>query len=200
MTIRRTVVTYESGGQVDWNTAASIAEVVSGVAVIVSLVYLATEVRNNTKALKASAGFDASLQMSQLNELLFQTMLGDTEYQQGRESRFANVVRRIYEPEADVDDLSASDLIILLFIHRAIFQKLEGEYYLYQHGFLDAARWEARKTWACSYIELPLVKAWWEDEIKQGIFRPEFIEAISGGLRARLKVQVAAARRAEAAE
>ena len=181
----------------DWNTAASIAEVVSGVAVIVSLVYLATEVRNNTKALKASAGFDASLQMSQLNELLFQTMLGDTEYQQGRESRFANVVRRIYEPDANLDDLQASDLIILLFIHRAIFQKLEGEYYLYQHGFLDAARWEARKTWACSYIELPLVKAWWEDEIKQGIFRPEFIEAISSGLRARLKVQVAAARRAD---
>lgn len=181
----------------DWNTAASIAEVVSGVAVIVSLVYLATEVRNNTKALKASAGFDASLQMSELNECLFQAMLGDTEYQQGRESRFANLVRRIYEPEADVDDLQASDLILLLFIHRAVFQKIEGEYYLYQHGFLDAARWEARKTWACSYIELPLVKAWWEDEIKQGIFRPEFIQAISGELRARLKVQVAAAKRAD---
>ena len=181
----------------DWNTAASIAEVVSGAAVIVSLVYLATEVRNNTKALKASAGFDASLQMSELNECLFQAMLGDTEYQQGRESRFANLVRRIYEPEADVDDLRASDLVLLLFIHRAVFQKIEGEYYLYQHGFLDAARWEARKTWACSYIELPLVKAWWEDEIKQGIFRPEFIEAISGELRARLKVQVAAAKRAD---
>ena len=106
-------------------------------------------------------------------------------------------MRRIYEPEADVDDLRASDLILLLFIHRAVFQKIEGEYYLYQHGFLDAARWEARKTWACSYIELPLVKAWWEDEIKQGIFRPEFIEAISGELRARLKVQVAAAKRAD---
>jgi hypothetical protein len=114
----------------DWNTAASIAEVVGGLAVIVSLVYVATEVRNNTKALKASAGFDASLQMSELNECLFQAILGDTEYQQGRESRFANVVRRIYEPDADVDDLQASDLILLLFIHRAVFQKIEGEFYL----------------------------------------------------------------------
>jgi hypothetical protein len=180
----------------DWNTAASIAEVIGGVAVIVSLVYLATEVRNNTKALKASAGFDGSLQMSELNENLFQAIVGDTEYQQGRESRFANVVRRIYEPEADLDDLQASDLILLLFIHRAIFQKLEGEYYLYQHGFLDATQWEARQTWACSYIELPLVRAWWEDEMKQGIFRPEFIAAISGEIKARLRVQVAAAKRA----
>jgi hypothetical protein len=56
---------------------------VSGVAVIVSLVYVAIEVRNNTKALKPSAGFDASLQMSELNEYLLQAMLGDTEYQQG---------------------------------------------------------------------------------------------------------------------
>ncbi|MGB5542636.1 MAG: hypothetical protein WBO15_04495, partial [Gammaproteobacteria bacterium] len=89
----------------DWNTAASIAEVVSGVAVIVSLVYLAMEVRNNTKALKASAGFDASLQMSQLNECLFQAMLGDTEYQEGRESRFAKLVSKIYDLDADVDDV-----------------------------------------------------------------------------------------------
>ena len=184
----------------DWNTAASIAEVVSGVAVIVSLVYLAMEVRNNTKALKASAGFDASLQMSELNECLFQAMLGDTEYQQGRESRFARLVSKIYDLEADVDDVQTSDLIILLFIHRAVFQKIEGEYYLYQHGFLDAARWEARKTWACSYIELPIPKAWWEDEIKQGIFRPEFIAAISSEMKARLRVQVAAARHAKGAQ
>ena len=180
----------------DWNIAASVAEVVGELAVIVSLVYLATEVRNNTKALKASAGFDASLQMSELNECLFQSILGDSEYQQGRETRFANLVRRIYEPEANVDDVQGSDLILLLFIHRAIFQKIEGEYYLYQHGFLDAARWEARKAWACGYIELPLVKAWWEDEIKQGIFRPEFIAALSGETKAQLKVQVAPARRA----
>ncbi len=184
----------------DWNTAAAIAEVVSGVAVIVSLVYLAIEVRNNTKALKASAGFDASLQMSELNECLFQAMLGDTEYQQGRESRFAKLVSKIYDLEADVDDVQTSDLIILLFIHRAIFQKIEGEYYLYQHGFLDAARWEARKTWACSYIELPIPKAWWDDEIKQGIFRPEFIAAISSEMKARLRVQVAGARRADGAQ
>jgi hypothetical protein len=177
----------------DWNIAASIAEVVGAVAVIISLVYLATEVRNNTKALKASAGFDASLQMGQLNEALFQAVIGDTEYQQGRESRFTTLVRKVYNPEADVDDLTSSDLILLLFINRSIFQRIEGEYYLYQHGFLDAARWEARKSWACGYIELPLVKAWWDDEIKQGIFRPEFIAAISGEIKARLKVQVAGA-------
>jgi len=117
-----------------------------GVGVIVSPVYLATEVRNNTKALKASAGFDASLQMGQLNEALFKGMLGDAEYQQGRESRFTKLVSKVYDPEADVDDLTASDLILLLFINRSIFQKIEGEYYLYQHGFLDAPRWEARKS------------------------------------------------------
>ena len=178
----------------DWTTAASIAEIVGAVAVIVSLVYLATEVRNNTKALKASAGFDASLRMSELNESLYQSILGDTEYQQGRETRFTNLVRRIYEPEADVDDVQVSDLILLMFVHRALFQNLEGVYYLYQHGFLEAAQWEARRTWARAYIELPLVKNWWEDDVEQGIFRPEFVAAISGEVKAPLKVQVAPVR------
>jgi hypothetical protein len=71
----------------DWNVLVSIAEMVGTIAVIISLIYLASEVRSNTKALKASAGFDASLHMSELNEVLFQSKLGlwldRTAYSQG---------------------------------------------------------------------------------------------------------------------
>jgi len=53
----------------DWSAAASIAEIIGAIAVVIPLIYLATEVRSNTGALKARAGFDASLHMSELNEI-----------------------------------------------------------------------------------------------------------------------------------
>jgi len=172
----------------DWNTAASIAEVLGAVAVVVSLLYLATEVRSNTRAMRAQAGFDASLQMSELNEVLFQSILGDTEFQQGREIRLAKIIDRLYDPDASPDELTPSDLILNTFIHRAVFQKIEGEYYLFQHGFLDPAQWEARRAWACGLIELPIPRSWWQSEIDQGIFRSEFVAAITAASRARVSI------------
>ena len=172
----------------DWNIAVSLAELISAIAVIISLIYLATEVKSNTKALKASAGFDASLHMSELNEVLFQSILGDTIYQQGGELRLAKIVSKFYDSTASPDDLSPSDHLLLAFVHRAVFQKIEAEFYLYQHGFLESTQWEARRSWACGLIELPVPRHWWESEIEQGIFRPEFVAAITAAGKARVKV------------
>ena len=172
----------------NWIAVTSLAEITGAVAVVVSLVYLAKEVRRNTRALKASAGFDASLQMSELNEVLFQSILGDSEYQRGGEIRFASVVEKIYDPEASPDDLTPSDHLLVAFIHRAVFQKIEGDFYMYEHGFLEAGQWEARRAWACGLIDLPIPRGWWESEIEQGIYRPEFVAAITSARKARLHV------------
>lgn len=172
----------------DWSAAASIAEIIGAIAVVISLVYLATEVRSNTRALKARAGFDASLHMSELNEVLFQSMLGDAVYIQGGELRLSKVLARTYNPAASPEDLTPSDHLVLAFTHRAVFQKIEAEFYLYQHGFLEAAQWEARRSWACGLIELPIPKEWWESEVEQGIFRPEFVAAITAANKARVRV------------
>jgi hypothetical protein len=172
----------------DWSAAASIAEIIGAVAVVISLVYLATEVRSNTRALKARAGFDASLHMSELNEVLFQSILGDAEFQKGGEMRLTKILDKIYDPTASPDDLSPSEHVFHAFTHRAVFQKIEAEFYLYQHGFLEAAQWEARRSWACGLIELPIPRGWWESEVEQGIFRPEFVVAISAANKARVKI------------
>lgn len=172
----------------DWNVVVSIAEMIGAIAVVISLIYLASEVRSNTRALKASAGFDASLHMSELNEVLFQSLLGDDVYQQGGELRFTKVLARLYDPTSSPDDLSPSDHLICAFIHRAVFQKIEGEFYLYQHGFLEASHWEARRSWACGLIELPIPREWWGSEVEQGIFRPEFVAAITAAGKSRLKI------------
>ena len=163
---------------VNWDAIAAIGEILGATAVVVSLLYVAREVRSNTKAMKASAGFDSAGKMADLNLGLAASIMGDAQYQQGGESRFTRLVAQAYDPNARPEDMELSDHLVLGFINRALFQRIEGEYYLFQHGFLDPEQWNGRRSWACGYLDLPLQKAWWEVEKTQGVLRPEFIAAL----------------------
>jgi len=44
----------------DWNALGAIAETLGAIAVVGSIIYLAIQVNNNTKTLKANAGFQAT--------------------------------------------------------------------------------------------------------------------------------------------
>ena len=165
----------------NWEAITAVAELLGVIAVVISLVYVAHEVRSNTRAMQASAGFDSAQGMASLNEGLVQATLGDAQYQGGGESRFAQVMARVYDPENALADMTLSDQAVIGLINRAVFQRIEGEFYLYEHGFLDPLQWEARSAWARGYLALPIPRAWWEGESKQGVYRPRFVEALNAG-------------------
>ena len=77
--------------------------------------------------------------------------------------------------------MALSDQAVVGLINRAVFQRIEGEFYLYEHGFLDPVQWEARSAWARGYLSLPIPRAWWEGESKQGVYRPRFVEELNSG-------------------
>ena len=172
----------------NWEAIAAAAEVIGVIAVVISLVYVAHEVRSNTKALQASAGFDSTQGMASLNEGLVHAALADAEYQQGSESRFLQVIAKVYDPEGSIDEMTASDQAVVGLVNRAVFQRIEGEFYLYEHGFLDPSHWEARSAWARGFLAFPIPKAWWEGESKQGVYRPSFVAALDAGEKTPLKV------------
>ena len=51
-----------------WEVASGTAEIVGALAVVISLLYLAHEVRANTKVLTANSGKDAQIQWAIVNE------------------------------------------------------------------------------------------------------------------------------------
>ena len=69
--------------------------------------------------------------------------------------------------------------VLMFYMHRALFQKLEGQYYLYKLGYLDEPIWHARRDWARGIIELPMIKNWWDGEIQSSVFSREFVAIIS---------------------
>lgn len=131
----------------------------------------------------ATAGFDAATQMAVIDENLYGAIPSDPRYQEGGESRLANLVEKTYDRDGDFELLSPSDRLALSWINRSMIKRIEAEYYLYEHGFLERSHWIARRNWLAGYLELPVNAAWWAVEQGQGIYPPAFISAIVDGER-----------------
>jgi hypothetical protein len=175
----------------NWEVVGVIAEVVGAIGVVVSLIYVAIQVKSNTRALKASASFETAHSWATTNEMLVSAMLGDSAFQAGEDCRIVEIVATFYDPDSRPGDLSKTDTILVSMLHRTLFQKLEGQYYQFKHGYLEPQIWVQRRDWARGILELPLGRAWWEQEVLAAIFSREFIAVISDAAAPSAKVKLA---------
>ena len=151
----------------DWDAIGAIGEIIGAVAVVVSIAYLAAQIRANTRAMRATASFDATHSWAQSNDLA---------HQMSDEVILAH--QRSYDPAASPDEFSEVERIRIALHIRSLFQKLEGQYYLYRYGFLEPDVWKKRSEWASGFIRLPVWQAWWQTEIEENVYSDAFIEAI----------------------
>ena len=61
---------------------------------------------------------------------------------------------------------------------RVLFQKLEGQYFLFKYGNLDAGLWESRSSWAAGVIQTNFYHRWWDIEKKQRVYSTEFVAVL----------------------
>ena len=151
-----------------------IAQTVAAFAVVGSLIYLAIQTRHateqtrlNTQALKASAGFEATHSWGTFNETAMSLP-----------NEKLALALAAHNPDKAWDDFSEVDQVWLSVAHRALFQKLEGQYFLFKYGSLDPAIWGKRRDWAAGFIQLPFFQQWWEFDKAQNLWTDEFIAAI----------------------
>ena len=164
----------------NWDAISAIGEVVGAIAVVVSIAYLSIQIRSNTRAMKATASFDATHSWATFNENMVNW--SDGEYE---------IFLRSFDPSADPAEFSPLEKARLGIQCRALFQKLEGQYFLFRGGFLEPGVWTARQSWARSLIELPYFAEWWRIELEQSIYSAEFVEKVLGA--PSIKVDVSAA-------
>ena len=174
----------------NWDAIAAFAEVIGAIGVVVSLVYLAIQVRSNTRALKASSSFETTHSWAAFNEMVVSSMISDPAYQAGEDCKIVDITAKFYDPNAQTKDLSHNDMVLVSMMHRALFQKLEGQYYQFKHGYLEPQIWVARRNWARGVLELPLGRAWWQQEVQASIFSTEFVKILSDAPTSSAKVKL----------
>jgi len=150
----------------NWEAVGAIGETIGALGVVVSLVYLAIQLRTNSQTLKANAAWDAEV------------LWGAANLRMGENGQVALLTQRATAADAKLEDFSEEERATIYFLVRATLQYAQAQWWLWREGNLPDEIWSMRRRWARNYINAPLVKAVWNDEIKQYILTEEFVRDV----------------------
>ena len=159
-------IRYTAGNRMNWEAVGAIGETIGALGVVVSLVYLAIQLRTNSQTLKANAAWDAEV------------LWGEANVSIGEKSEVALLVHRAAAADAKAEDFSEEERAAIYFLIRGALQYAQAQWWLWKEGNLPDEIWTMRRRWARNYINAPLMNAVWNDEIKQYILTEDFVRDV----------------------
>lgn len=151
----------------NWDAVAAIGELLGAIGVIVSLGYLAQQVRHNTRSVRAAAYQSWFASYDSFSNML----LGDPEFD-------ALLHRAAAEPGSLTPDQRRRFLGVL----RRGFRQFESLYYQYREGMIDRDLFEAWLSIYSRSAQGPLFREFWQAD--QAIFSAAFREFVAEKLSA----------------
>ena len=135
----------------NWDAVAAIAEAVGALAVVISMLVLAHQIREANRIAKAEAIRARGVRMV------------DVWWRVAENDRLSNIVGHAFFDERPLEELSTPDQNILHALVRSLALMWESEYLENRHGALDDAVWERRVASIASMIRKPAYGAVWND-------------------------------------
>ncbi len=132
----------------NWDAVGAIAETLGAVGVIATLLYLTTQIRHNTKALRVSA-FHASTQ----------SLVGENDLLAAN-GELADIVQRALAGES----LSPTEQLRFDFALTSNFRSLEEGFYLRDEELLDPRLWRRIDVSLNRLVRLKAVQDYWSRE------------------------------------
>ena len=158
----------------NWEAIGALGETVGAFAVLLTLVYLAMQIRQNTKSVQAAAVDSANSQVSRIREVIFANADVATVYRRGNEDPFGlseddtiryrllmhNILLSISNSltQASVSGLSANSTLVEIPILTRVVGTAGGRWFwnTYRHEFEDSFREKCDDLYAGIYNEQPL--------------------------------------------
>jgi hypothetical protein len=130
----------------NWEALGAVGEIVGAVAVVVTLGYLAVQIRQNTRSVQAA-----------------------THHSLGRSARDAEMLFAGNETAAHIfhtgtrepDRLTVEERVRFHGIMQSTFAWFEDVYFQHQQAMVTLEYWEARRRWMQAYLRQPGVFSWW---------------------------------------
>jgi len=140
---------------------ASIAEIVGGLAVVISLIYLAIEVRQNTNSVR-----NATLQS---NTAIWSSLLSGLTAPGVIEAYSAGI-----SGKPDIQPLQYTQFFLL---SRSLFVAFENQYYQYRKGALDQETYAGyERAISEQLLAFQGFRYWWQQN--RGVFSPAFVQRV----------------------
>lgn len=145
---------------------ALLAELIGGIGMLATLVFLALEVRKNSRILRANAKTTGMQSFASYNEMV------------ATDPVLPALFSRVFAGD-DFDLFDPEERIRMTSALRGIIQRIEAEYFQYVEGLIDERYWTQRRTWLKRLLLLPNIAKWWAVEEKSLMETEEFIAHIN---------------------
>jgi hypothetical protein len=146
-------------------TINAIAQLIAALGVIASLFYLAVQIRQNTRSMRAMV-VDALTR-------------GITDILSGQTPEMLRSFARVVE---NLEDANEEDRLHALPALFALFKLFENAWFQQRQGTLDRQQWQGWDAYMRTYYHRPGVKGWWL--MRRAAFAPEFREYVEKSQRA----------------
>ncbi len=124
----------------------AIGELVGGVAVIASLIYVAAQIRQNTRAVTA-----ATFQAVSENDTRLLTLAAEN-------AEVGVLYEKVF---LETEQLTRGEALRAGFLFRGIFRTWENVFYQAEHGLLDRDVYEGYRNTLADTLRVPFVRDWW---------------------------------------
>jgi len=126
----------------NWEAISAIGQIVGALAVVISLIYLAREIRSNARAARVSS-----------METLIRWLGQPVEHPHVRELYYRGI--------HDFDSLEGADLVGFAMLMQQLFRIFNEMYYQRLEGHLNQRLWREVEAPLRDIIAYPGVQAWW---------------------------------------
>lgn len=133
----------------NWDAIGAVAELLGALGVIGSLIYLATQIRQNTESVRMTSHHGVADQFQRSNLAVVQ------------DPEIAELLTRGL---VDASGLSEAERIRFDGFLLAIFRTYEELYQLHRKGLVDPELWGSREQSMVQWLSYPGVRAWWFDQ------------------------------------
>ena len=133
----------------NWATVSAIAEVVAAIAVIVSLWYLAVQLKQNTELERAELEVQLGVTWANLHDNMIQNP----------------GLAKAYDLAANNwSEMSDEDIRAYVWFVAKSFHILEGMYRQYRRGLLAEDVWEPYNRYIFGVLQIEAVMGWWQSD------------------------------------
>ncbi len=128
----------------NWEATGAISEIIGAVAVVISLIYVAAQIRQNTKMMKTTA----KQNLTEATQSIIYAAID-------RSEEWVKLTSGV-EPSSPEEDARMSLLV------RAMLRGFESQCYQYESGLLEDDEWQALRQAIRDLCALPGVNRYWQ--------------------------------------
>lgn len=144
----------------NWTALSAISEIIGTGAVVISLLYLASQIRTQNREARIASVHDITDAFKRATSSL-------------QSEELASVFAR---GSRGFESLSETEQIRFISIFHGLFRVWEEAFYRHQHGRLDEPIWSAINAQYAPYLSLPGIQSVWA--IRKAAYNPDFREFV----------------------